>query len=760
MQPFWTKNNLPMTENSGFWSLFAISISLHGIQYAVDRPAQIFTWIFIVTGCLTYAIVLIGFAFHENIKDPFYMSDSDTDTIHAFDSPFPSITICANQFLDKWNLQRLVFNIEAALASNFDGDNDHFGDFSREFAKFSWLSRNHILKQNCETIHLIEDLVNQALNLELSEDDNKGVEYLQNVTQGFLFPSLDDFNVIGNMPLATNAMCDSTYMKTLEDVINRYEELFVLAAQIILYKDLPPVEDFGTLIAAFSEPMIDYSFHPNAYHDENMHIYLPYISLMDKIFAKSMLTVRRIFSFSLSGFPLIELPPLLEPKNESRTDKRPLKLRETSTRKIFYGPYNIWKSKIAQNCQPHCEVQNILESVAPLWKTLDVYFHDFFTKKVYKQIMEQYEDQLLFAPEDPDPQIDGKLVETEDATTNYYFLGRDYIQEWYDNNYAGEELKAEPTFVNLLVKFSMVLGNVQRNTPIETFLDIFQIKYSEDLDLEEKLGEIYHEGAERLELIIDCYTQQSPHNLNTLRNERGQCRDNFVPIITNKGLCSTINSAPLRNIFPNLQSVKEYSLVFSSPDSDEPYSVRDLNAERGMSLVLDIHMTDVYGSERGSFDIAVNSFFTSFEMTEQVITIFPGFGGSITIRVEHQDIITQSVLLNFDDKKNCAILNSQAKENLNFYSQKACKNLQAVEAATDIVGCVPFGFIQLKADLPKCIRGKVAEFQRQLLSNLSQVSEEDCPRDCNGYNYDVNLDLFKLNPDVVVRKLIFQYKSK
>ena len=170
-----------------------------------------------------------------------------------------------------------------------------------------------------------------------------------------------------------------------------------------------------------------------------------------------------------------------------------------------------------------------------------------------------------------------------------------------------------------------------------------------------------------------------------------------------------------------------------------------------MSVVLDVHMTDVYGSERGSFDIAVNSFYTSFEMAEQVIRIFPGFGGSIAIRVELQDIITKSTLLDFNDKKNCVFLNSQVKENLNFYSQKACKNLLAVEAATDIVGCVPFGFIQLKENLPKCIRGKVTQFQRQLLSNLSQVSEQDCPRDCNGYNYDVNLDLFKLNPDVVVR---------
>ena len=314
------KKNLPMTERSGFWSLFAISISVHGIQYAVDKPAQIFIWLFIVTGCLTYAIVLIGFSFHENIQDPFFMSDSDIDTAHAFDAPFPSVTICANQFYDKWNLQRLIFNIEAALASNFDGDNDHFGDFSREFSKFPWLSRSHILKQSCETLHLIDNLVRQAL----SENENKRFEYLQKVTQAFLFPTLDDVIVKGNMSITMNASCGSTFMGTLENEINMYEELFILAAQIILYKDLPPVEDFGNLIAAFSESMIDYSFHPNPYQEENMHIYLPYIDLMDKIFTKSALNVGRVFSSSLSGFPLMELPALLEPSNESRTDYRPL----------------------------------------------------------------------------------------------------------------------------------------------------------------------------------------------------------------------------------------------------------------------------------------------------------------------------------------------------------------------------------------------------------------------------------------------------
>ena len=184
--------------------------------------------------------------------------------------------------------------------------------------------------------------------------------------------------------------------------------------------------------------------------------------------------------------------------------------------------------------------------------------------------MNKFEEQLLYAPVDPDPQIDGRLVVTENATTNYYFMGMDYIQEWYVNNYAGEELKAESTFVNLLVKFSMVSWKcAKKHTNTKHFLDIFQIEYSDNLDLEDKLGDIFQEGSERLELILDCYTLSTPKlndDIDNFINDRSeiihQCRDKFVPMITNKGLCSTINSAPLRKTFPNLQSVKEHSLVF------------------------------------------------------------------------------------------------------------------------------------------------------------------------------------------------------
>ena len=60
--------------------------------------------------------------------------------------------------------------------------------------------------------------------------------------------------------------------------------------------------------------------------------------------------------------------------------------------------------------------------------------------------------------------------------------------------------------------------------------------------------------------------------------------------------------------------------IFSLKKEDKwkPYHVTGTGTHSALSLILDVHQTDILGSERGHFVIAANSFFDEFD-TPQVL---------------------------------------------------------------------------------------------------------------------------------------------
>ena len=144
-----------------------------------------------------------------------------------------------------------------------------------------------------------------------------------------------------------------------------------------------------------------------------------------------------------------------------------------------------------------------------------------------------------------------------------------------------------------------------------------------------------------LEMITFC----------SLYNHPG-CQNKFSHVITDRGICSAFNSVTPANIYNPSVYVNHFQEVFTSSQRLVPFLNSGSGQNNKLDLILDIHQTNVFGSESGHFLIALNSFEDVFS-TASGIEIFPGPRSQIlvnTIVVEADQNVQEFVAI---EDRNC-----------------------------------------------------------------------------------------------------------
>ena len=766
---------------------FLHALSLHGVQYIEHRFIQKLLWT--VTLLIFWAIGISSVinSFKENIKEPF-LFDSFLGN-HSRDVAYPAVTFCANQFYDRWSLQRLLWDMEGLAISEFSDAYEDFGNFAREFAQFPWLSKQYVSNLPCSVKNQIAILVNHTERYEINDAICKEIspgsgehcfqlpkmkiDALVNLTLSLIFPKLGvqstckifidninfdcftspgvDYHIkYGQMFVSVLQSTENTTndnsqcVGNFDDLLEARETETIIAAQILdLYKHMDPVEDFGSLLSIFAEFVIEYSFHPKLHFEENMQIYAPYEHLQDLLFNRSTEYIDGIFGDI--GVPLVEFPPLIEPFHASRTDQRPLSMREKATRRVYYAHYYNWRAYLIKE---HSEKPLSLQSeqnVYPAEKLKPI--QDFLGEntQVYGFVLTLEKD---FYNAKEDPLLNGKVVKSQTGTdaTDYTQLGLDRIQEWYETNSFGKSINSNKEALNIIMKMSIVLGNLRENFDFDQIADLQPSLRLQDLT-KDQMNDIFENGIDRLELIREC---------KAFGRTTEDCKHQFVHAITTRGLCTALNIAPQHTTFPTAPNFEELAEAYVLSSLNAPLTAVELGVDLGLELILDVHQMDVYGSERGSVTIALNSFHDAFDMTNGFLNVFPGYSVHLFVKVQELRTETSVGPLDFQKQSDCNFQGSENKaHNVGYYTKKACKFARAISLATEEFKCVPWDHLRFQegGDVPVCMRDKVLDFQNKVYSHMQ--NDTGCPSECDGFSYFFQTNVFKFDPFAKVRFVFF-----
>lgn len=147
-----------------------------------------------------------------------------------------------------------------------------------------------------------------------------------------------------------------------------------------------------------------------------------------------------------------------------------------------------------------------------------------------------------------------------------------------------------------------------------------------------------------------------------------------------------------------------------------------------LSLLLDTHQSEVFGSESGSFTLALNEAINSFDVITNALVLSPGQKTSISIAATL--FKTKNEIRNgYSIKERKCMYRDEGRLTLfKQYSKQGCEYECALKAATEEVGCVPWNYLHLKDDMDLCTRGYVKKFEDFLLQSLRS---EKCRRYTN-----------------------------
>ena len=232
------------------------------------------------------------------------------------------------------------------------------------------------------------------------------------------------------------------------------------------------------------------------------------------------------------------------------------------------------------------------------------------------------------------------------------------------------------------------------------------------------------------------------------------CVDMFHHVLTDRGICSALNSQPNTKQFLPSKFSSHFQNLYNAEGFENPFKGITGGSARQFEMVLDVHSMEIDATESGYFVMSVNSYFDPFQTIEKY-DIFPGQQTSLTIATQEQKTLKEVRDSDPPEKRGCRFSDEldpayTGRALFHEYSYKRCKYECAFEDAQAQVGCIPWDYV--KPDrlsvLPICSRNLVTQFQAVMLNSSRSC---DCLKDCNGLTFDVKVDKSKVDSNTMCK---------
>ena len=298
------------------------------------------------------------------------------------------------------------------------------------------------------------------------------------------------------------------------------------------------------------------------------------------------------------------------------------------------------------------------------------------------------------------------------------FLGQTEIRETHDMMMFDKSLAPNLEGVLAFMRFSQVLGNIlAAEKQIKHTFGINPDRRAKDYShfllrdgtvvatrensVAEHRSMLYDYGFSRLEMIMSC------------RSNGSSCRNKFEHVVTDRGICSAINSIDQRAVFRELRYLGMMSQVYTMPDRTHPSLSMRSGISGKISLILDIHRTDVFGSESGHFELAVSNFWEAFSLTRSIQMFV---GQQVTLYVRSFQVMDENSVRSFfpPEKRSCLFADESISQMFWNYSKAGCVFECQLQAARINASCIPWDQFHSDAEastFPICTRDRTTAFQ-------------------------------------------------
>ena len=359
-------------------------------------------------------------------------------------------------------------------------------------------------------------------------------------------------------------------------------------------------KDFGTFLQHFAEPFIGVTFHPQLIYGEHRFLYDQADPLQQEVY-KYLTSIGDQFLLEDGlGVAIHDIPMLFLPLSSSEGAKVKLSKREKEARYVFASHGNQWmKLFLPQGYSTY--------SFKAIPLTVFSIMGDYANVGNLEELIEA-DIQNMISHLDS---IEREGHKVYDITTEF---GRNDVNQMFANNHYGKILRPHLGKIMSIMRFSMTLGNpgVDNDTLSALAGDLSILDYPL-----KSIG-IDASDTTRLDSILDCW----------LTNATNDCKLFFKHAVTNAGICNVFNGGATSRQY------KTNSYLEMFKESFDLSTTPTINGAKGiMTLTLDTHQLETFGSESGHFTIAFNSELDSFDVLTENIVLEPGQKSVIYVEV-------------------------------------------------------------------------------------------------------------------------------
>ena len=233
-------------------------------------------------------------------------------------------------------------------------------------------------------------------------------------------------------------------------------------------------------------------------------------------------------------------------------------------------------------------------------------------------------------------------------------------------------------------------------------------------------------------------------------NSDTTCREKFNHVLTDQGICSAFNAVNQNVTFKETDYLNMFQSIYNSPTQSIPFNSIGAGTDSGLSLILDIHQTDIFGSESGYFELSLNAYLDSFS-TESKFQAHPGLRYEVYVSVI--EVMAESAVKDSVDIEHrpCRFLNEKHSNThpLKSYTQKGCQFDCQMTQAFKIMNCTPWNFFRddTRMNSPVCTRDHIVTFETAIANSTFECND-NCLEDCEGVIFDYSVNSMAVDPVV------------
>lgn len=324
------------------------------------------------------------------------------------------------------------------------------------------------------------------------------------------------------------------------------------------------------------------------------------------------------------------------------------------------------------------------------------------------------------------------------------YVGMDSINQTRHNFFYGTLLKSKLFKVMEIMRFSnIMLHGFSPDMKAEEWFDFGNLYPFTENGIQRVLVKSRQtEALMRLESIRDCDS-----NLLQFGSNVANCFEHFDHVLTDRGVCSSLNSQGLLSKWKSNAYVQYFKKTFHASLLEEPFLGSGSGKEYSFNLLLDVHSVEIAGTESGHFVVSIGDFYNAQD-TRVGFPVIPGQQSTIGVRLNAyvlDDVLQDSKT---PQERECRFSTEKVKNQISLfqnYSQKGCEFECRFGAAVEQIGCIPWNYVHpddLK-DVPICTRDQVSYFQEIMLGTNETCL---CLKDCNGFLIETQLDTMTIDP--------------